>query len=171
MADSGAKGAVSLTEKAKRIARGMVSLEKKRFAEDGFDLDLTYITPRVIAMGFPTLEGGLESNYRNPMPEVQRFFKKYHDDHFKVYNLCIERFYDLTEHFPLVEHFPFYDHNCPPFELLKLFCQNVDYFLSRDPKNVIAVRKHLSPTQLVPNPNLTHPPRCIARPGRGAREQ
>lgn len=36
------------------LLRSLVSKKKKRFTEDGFDLDLSYITPRVIAMGFPS---------------------------------------------------------------------------------------------------------------------
>jgi hypothetical protein len=34
--------------------REAVSKKKKRFVQDGFNLDLTYVTPRVIAMGFPS---------------------------------------------------------------------------------------------------------------------
>ena len=117
--------------------RGLVSKKKKRFKEDGFDLDLTYITPRIIAMGFPST--GVEAVYRNPMPEVQRFFQKRHQDHFKVYNLCSERDYDLTGFFPLVERFPFNDHNPCPLELLSAFCQSVDKYLSEHEDNVVAI--------------------------------
>ena len=60
-----------------------------------YDLDLTYITHRVIAMGFPST--GAEGIYRNPLPEVQRFFNEYHEGRFMVFNLSSERDYPPEE--------------------------------------------------------------------------
>ena len=51
----------------------MVAGTRRRFEEDGYDLDLTYIIPnRVIAMSYPA--SGFESNYRNPIDKVSTHF-------------------------------------------------------------------------------------------------
>lgn len=85
--------------------RTLVSKKKKRFTDEalGLDLDLSYITSNIIAMGFPS-EGG-ESMLRNPLAEVQRFFASRHANKEMVFNLCSERIYDTA--FPRLKHFPF----------------------------------------------------------------
>ena len=105
--------------------RQKVSLNKIRYQSFGYDLDLTYISPKIIAMGyiFHILKKkeknifnnnifffssqilkkkgypseSLESTYRNPMIEVQKFLNSFHNDHYLVYNLCSERGYPLDK--------------------------------------------------------------------------
>jgi len=119
------------------LLRGAVSKKKRRFQKDGFDLDLTYVTPRIIAMGFPSEK--VEAAFRNPMKEVLRFLDSYHKDHYKVYNLCSERNYDPEKFYKRVEVFPFEDHNAPPFEMILHFCQNVSEWLALDTKNIAVI--------------------------------
>ena len=118
------------------IVKALVSKKKNRFCYDGFDLDLTYITERIIAMGMPSSH--LEGLYRNPMEEVQRFLNTRHTAHYKVYNLCEERSYPKNS-FYQQEIFPFKDHEAPPLNLMKSFCEDAKKFLDEDKKNIIAV--------------------------------
>lgn len=117
--------------------RGLVSKKKRRFTEDGFDLDLTYITPNVIAMGFPS--SGREGLYRNPLPEVQRFFESRHPGRYRIYNLCSERAYDPSDFLGRVARFPFDDHNPCQLEVIPRFCADAESWLSAHPENVIAI--------------------------------
>eukprot|EP00042_Codosiga_hollandica_P026069 m.120576 g.120576 ORF g.120576 m.120576 type:complete len:726 (-) comp52085_c0_seq1:1050-3227(-) len=117
--------------------RHMVSKEKVRFRDDGFDLDLTYITDRLIAMGFPS--DGTESLYRNKMVDVQRFFETKHQGRYKVYNLCSERSYPPRHFVSRVAVYPFEDHHPPPVHLMADFCHDASKWLVSHPENVIAV--------------------------------
>jgi len=112
-----------------------VSKKKRRFQRDGFDLDLTYVTDRLIAMGFPS--EGIEGVYRNDMQSVQAFLEKYHDRHYKVYNLCSERSYAPKFFRNSYSAYPFDDHGPCSFESLLDFCEDAYKFLMRDKRNVV----------------------------------
>lgn len=118
-------------------SRRIVSQNKRRYQKDGFDLDLCYITERVIAMSFPSK--GMMSMYRNPVEEVARFFNTKHKDHYRIYNLCSERDYDETLFHNRVERVFIDDHNVPRLREMVDFCSNVREFMAQDKQNVISI--------------------------------
>jgi len=115
----------------------LVSKKKRRFIEDGYNLDLTYISDRVIAMGYPS--ENLESMYRNKLEDVRNLLEKKHKDHYKIYNLCSERSYDIQKFHNRVATYPFDDHNPPEFGQMKPFCEDVDKWLDEHESNVAVV--------------------------------
>ena len=121
------------------ILKRLVSKKKRRLQTEFFDLDMAYITERVIGMGFPAT--GCEKFYRNALEDTMGFLDRYHQD-YKIYNLCIEkgRIYPKTN-FPnkLVGLFPFNDHSPCPCKLILDFCVDISLFLTTHPRGVAAI--------------------------------
>lgn len=46
-------------------------------------------------MGYPAEK--YESMYRNRLEDVYKFLEENHGDHYKIYNLCLERSYDINK--------------------------------------------------------------------------
>ena len=113
------------------------SENKRRYREEGYDLDLTYITERVIAMSFPS--SGWLALYRNPIEEVAKFFHSKHHGHFKIYNLCSERDYDYEAFDYSVQRYMIDDHNVPTLHQMHDFVRDAQRFLKKSEENVISV--------------------------------
>uniref|UniRef100_A0ABI7YRH2 Phosphatidylinositol-3,4,5-trisphosphate 3-phosphatase n=1 Tax=Felis catus TaxID=9685 RepID=A0ABI7YRH2_FELCA len=119
------------------LTRRLVSENKRRYKKDGFDLDLTYVTERIIAMSFPS--SGQQSFYRNPIKEVVRFLDTKHQDHYQVYNLCSERAYDPKYFHYRVRRIMIDDHNVPTLSEMLAFTKEVDEWMAQDDENIIAI--------------------------------
>uniref|UniRef100_A0A1A9WHF5 Phosphatidylinositol 3,4,5-trisphosphate 3-phosphatase and dual-specificity protein phosphatase PTEN n=1 Tax=Glossina brevipalpis TaxID=37001 RepID=A0A1A9WHF5_9MUSC len=119
------------------VLRNVVSKQRIRYKEKGFNLDLTYVCDNIIAMGYPAEK--YESMYRNRLEDVYKFLEENHRDHYKIYNLCLERSYDIKKFHGRVSVYPFEDHNPPTIELIQKFCEDVDEWLKADSLNVAAV--------------------------------
>ncbi|XP_040847017.1 phosphatidylinositol 3,4,5-trisphosphate 3-phosphatase TPTE2-like [Ochotona curzoniae] len=119
------------------LTRRLVSGNKRRYQKDGFDLDLTYVTERIIAMSFPS--SGRQSFYRNPIKEVVRFLDTKHLDHYRVYNLCSEKGYNPKHFHNRVHRIMIDDHNVPSLSDMVEFSKEVTDWLDEDKENVVVI--------------------------------
>ena len=139
--------------------RTLVSQKKNRMKKDGFNLDMTYITNYVIALGYPAASR-FEQVIRNRREDVIEFFKKKHGVNVKIYNLCIEpdRQYDqsVIPEFAYAKY-SFKDHNICSTKTIFKICVDIFLFLQRmtqqkiDIKNCLAKKENenkFTPDQL-----------------------
>ncbi|OQR81208.1 phosphatidylinositol-3,4,5-trisphosphate 3-phosphatase [Achlya hypogyna] len=119
-----------------KVLRNAISGSRNRYTEEGYDLDLTYIHDRVLAMGYPAT--GMEKTYRNDVADVSAFLNKKHRDKYMIYNLS-ERHYDSARFLNRVEECGFPDHHPPPLQVLLDIINRMAAWYMADPDNVVVV--------------------------------
>ncbi|KAL0206613.1 hypothetical protein P9112_001920 [Eukaryota sp. TZLM1-RC] len=119
--------------------RSVVSRNKRRLVKDDFNLDLSYITSQIIAMGYPS--HGVRALYRNPYHQVKRFMDSNHSGKYRIYNLCAEPSfqYDASLFENRLACFPFLDHSPPPFSLIPSWCSDLESWLSNNNDHIAAI--------------------------------
>lgn len=81
--------------------REKISGKKNRLKQNNYNLDMTYITNRIIAMAYPA--SGFESIYRNNINDVSNYFREAHDINYLVINLS-GRKYDYSKFNKMVKN-------------------------------------------------------------------
>ncbi|XP_058152638.1 tensin-3 isoform X2 [Dasypus novemcinctus] len=104
--------------------------------EDGYELDLTYITERIIAVSFPA--GCSEESYLHGLQKVTRMLKSKHGDNYLVLNLSEKR-YDLTKLNPKIMDVGWPDQHAPPLDKMCSVCKAQESWLHSDPQHVVVI--------------------------------
>ena len=129
------------------IFRSLVSQNKERYVDTlaEFDLDLTFITDELIAMGVPVefkpLSLSLQHLWRNPAWEVRRFFDDGRPNtYYRIYNLCAEMPYSFELFHNRVRLFDMQDHARPAMSQVFDALRDMNHFMLLEPdKNMVAV--------------------------------
>ena len=137
------------------------------------NLDLTYLTPRVIAMGFPsTPDTRIRS--RNDALAVSSVLKESHGSgHVMVWNLSDES-YDYSLFDNQVVEVCCEGSPAPPLGLMVKVCSGIETWLAADPSNVAAIRELALIFFLLPRQPPSHlffffpSPDCMTGKGRTA---
>ncbi|XP_071592327.1 tensin-3 [Heliangelus exortis] len=104
--------------------------------EEGYELDLTYITERIIAVSFPA--SCSEETYLHNLQDVTRMLKSKHGDNYLVLNLSEKR-YDLAKLNLKVMDVGWPDLHAPPLNKVCTICKAMESWLNNDPQHVVVI--------------------------------
>ncbi|NXP84030.1 TENS3 protein, partial [Passerina amoena] len=104
--------------------------------EEGSELDLTYITERIIAVSFPA--GCSEETYLHNLQEVTQMLKSKHGDNYLVLNLSEKR-YDLGKLNPKIMDVGWPDFHAPLLDKVCTICKAMESWLDYDPQHVVVI--------------------------------
>uniref|UniRef100_A0AAY4DZD5 Tensin 3 n=1 Tax=Denticeps clupeoides TaxID=299321 RepID=A0AAY4DZD5_9TELE len=109
--------------------------------EEGYELDLTYITERIIAVSFPRMAS--EETYLRNLKDVTRMLKSKHSDNYLVINLS-EKKNDLSKMNPKTLDTGWPDLHAPPLDKICTICKAMESWLNEDPLHVVVIHCRVS---------------------------
>ncbi|CAM4614585.1 unnamed protein product [Lepidochelys olivacea] len=112
------------------------SVSMAQTTEDSCELDLVYITERIIAVSYPS--SAEEQNFRSNLREVAQMLKSKHGDSYLLFNLS-ERRHDISKLHSKVLDFGWPDLHTPALEKICSVCKAMDTWLSAEPHNVVVL--------------------------------
>ncbi|XP_023820830.1 tensin-3 isoform X5 [Oryzias latipes] len=104
--------------------------------EEGYELDLTYITERIIAVSFP--RGCSDETYSHNLKDVTRMLKSKHADNYLTINLS-ERRQELSKMNPKTLDTGWPDMHAPPLDKICTICKAMESWLNADPLHVVVI--------------------------------
>ncbi|XP_062389588.1 tensin-1 [Sardina pilchardus] len=112
------------------------SLSLLQAMEENYEVDLVYITERIISVSFPSSVE--EESYSANLKEVATMLRSKHGDHYLLFNLSEKR-YDITRLNPKVLDFGWPDHHAPALDKICSICKAMDTWLNADSHNVVVL--------------------------------
>uniref|UniRef100_A0A3B3CMH4 Tensin 1b n=1 Tax=Oryzias melastigma TaxID=30732 RepID=A0A3B3CMH4_ORYME len=104
--------------------------------DETYELDLVYITERIISVSFP---GSVEEqSYAVNLREVASMLRSKHGHNYLLFNLSEKR-YDINQLNPKVLDFGWPDHHAPALDKICSICKAMDTWLSADSHNVVVI--------------------------------
>jgi hypothetical protein len=100
-------------------------------------LDVTYLTPRLIAMTFPTFPDS-KIRSRNDAGAIKQLLEEQHGEQYMIWN-CSEESYDAAFFGGRVIDVRFPGYPAPPVEMLFRVCLSVENWLQASDKNVAVI--------------------------------
>ncbi|XP_041662259.1 tensin-1 isoform X3 [Cheilinus undulatus] len=104
--------------------------------EENYELDLVYITERIISVSFPSSVE--EQSYAANLREVASMLRSKHGHNYLLFNLSEKR-YDIGQLHPKVLDFGWPDHHAPALDKICSICKAMDTWLSADSHNVVVI--------------------------------
>uniref|UniRef100_A0A669BWN3 Tensin 1 n=1 Tax=Oreochromis niloticus TaxID=8128 RepID=A0A669BWN3_ORENI len=103
--------------------------------EESYEVDLVYITERIISVSFPA--GAEEQSYNANLKEVATMLRSKHGEHYLVRNTLTKA--HLTNNYSQVLEFGWPDHHAPALDKICSMCKAIDTWLNGDTRNVVVL--------------------------------